>query len=227
MTFRVICLCPVNFTGSRCQTPIQSTKYCECFNNGVCLSDGTCQCLSNFYGKRCEFYLNPTPLATTTRLPCPTGICNQGTCVSLPQFGSFNCQCLVGWTGPRCNIRNFCDSQCQNGAACFTTPNGYICSCLAGFTGVNCEISTSSSASNITCANFPCLNGGTCLINVFNNPECICQRGYIGLNCEQDICRLPLVYGSCLQSITRYFYNSQLKMCQSFQYTGCRGRFKN
>ena len=221
--FTVVCLCPVNYTGSRCQTFLTGPKNCECFNNGVCLSDGSCQCLPNFYGKRCEFYLNPTPFGTTTKSPCPSGLCYQGTCMAIPQTGASYCQCFTGWTGPRCNIRNNCDSQCKNGASCFNTINGFVCSCAPGFTGLNCETSTNQVDLSLSCSNFLCLNGGTCYNNFFGKAECQCRRGYIGLNCEQDVCKLPLVYGSCLQSITRFYYNSQLKVCQPFQYTGCRG----
>ena len=67
------------------------------------------------------------------------------------------------------------------------------------------------------------MNGGSCFLSN-NNPTCLCARGFIGLNCEQDICKQPTIAGPCFGAITRYYYNSSTKQCQTFQYGGCKGK---
>lgn len=162
--YTVYCLCPVEYTGSRCQTRVTNNNnnngyfptptttqfsyiapLCQCQNNGVCRQDGTCQCPTNYYGNRCEFFQNNNyvqPSIATTANPCPAGLCVQGTCNTIPQGGASYCVCNLGWTGPRCNVRNYCQSfqaVCRNGGVCVNRENGFSCSCPPSTTGAYCE----------------------------------------------------------------------------------------
>ena len=236
--YTVVCFCRPGFTGSRCQTSTSSLTTtaanpvtCPCLNNGQCRSDGTCACQNGYYGNRCEYYSNPTTAATTPN-PCPTGLCINGYCQLGPQAGTSYCICNIGWTGPRCNVRNYCQSPqavCQNGGTCVNNLNGYSCACRAGFSGSNCQDGTGSQPGYInqqgTC-NAGCLNGGSCYFSN-NVPTCLCQRGYIGLKCEVDVCQQKPIVGVCLGSFQRFYYNPLLKQCQPFIYSGCRGNENN
>ncbi len=123
----------------RCQSAIESKteinsmkttlnpRPCNCLNDGKCRIDGSCQ------------YLNPS---TSTVNSCPLGICVQGTCVQTPNGGAYYCICNLGWIGPRCNIRNYCQSiltLCRNGGTCINQLNGYSCSCPKDRYGLSCE----------------------------------------------------------------------------------------
>jgi len=44
---------------------------------------------------------------------------------------------------------------------------------------------------------------------------------------EIDICTLPAERGICVGDIKRYFYNSDTKTCELFQYGGCLGNENN
>jgi hypothetical protein len=155
--YTVMCYCPQGYTGSRCQTSVLNIPVCQCVNNGLCRYDGSCQCQPNYYGTRCEyyqlsqpatqqvpvFYTPPTTTTTHAQLSvCPTGLCLMGTCTQIPNGAGYYCICNAGWTGPRCTIRNYCQtyySQCQNGAQCVNTQDGFGCVCNAGTTGQYCQ----------------------------------------------------------------------------------------
>ena len=153
--YTVVCYCPVGYTGSRCQTLIRLIPTCQCVNSGLCRYDGSCQCQANYYGSRCEHYqfsnqvtVAPPPPAAIIQSPssvanlCPAGLCVQGRCAQIPQGAAYYCICDWGWSGPRCNIRNYCQTyyaQCQNGAQCVNTQSGFQCVCGAVTTGQFCE----------------------------------------------------------------------------------------
>lgn len=60
----------------------------------------------------------------------------------------------------------------------------YFCICPQFTSGQLCQFY------NPGCSNYGCLNGGSCFLNVYNQPECACKTGYKGKFCET--CKLQL-----------------------------------
>lgn len=123
--------------------------------------------------------------------PCEHG----GRCLNTK--GSFQCKCLQGYEGPRCEMDvNECKSNpCQNDATCLDQIGGFHCICMpgtgllpftcfkstspllsdwlfwcVGYEGVFCQINTDD------CASQPCLNNGKC-IDKINSFHCDCPKG--------------------------------------------------
>lgn len=138
------CVCPVGYTGTRCQTNIDDCAHRPCLNGGTCL-DGlesfTCRCVPGFLGTLCQ-----TNVDDCRTQPCANG----GTCVD--GINDFKCQCRVGWGGRQCTdavpipASPCAASPCQNGGYCTERPDirlGYQCSCPDGVGGPQCTIETS------------------------------------------------------------------------------------
>jgi len=114
------------------------------FRSGQCvfisLDAVACICPTTHTGQFCEqrVYIpcNGSAVNTCHR---DHGLCNiNGTC-----------DCNVGYTGLRCDIRNFCRSDtCLNGGVCkvYEYEPFVICSCPAGFYGQKCEIRVPTAA---------------------------------------------------------------------------------
>lgn len=253
----MLCHCAPEFTGSRCQISVRTPATrqpnyplpCQCLNNGICNS-GICECQKNYYGSRCEFqnnYQTTTLAPVFQELKCPAKLCINGRCATAPQANGFYCVCNLGWTGTRCTIRNFCQSQsaqCLNSGVCVNNDNGYTCKCQAGYEGQHCENKRLSIQIVNPCgfnSQNPCSNNLGSSLTIFNQCQnggtsytkngsqmCQCPRGYIGLKCEVDICKQPLLNEPCNhQTVTRYYYNSQSRSCQVFNYGGCTANQNN
>ena len=138
--YTVVCYCAQGFSGSRCQINT-NTNFCQCLNNGVCNSNGTCSCQLNYYGVKCELNLNQVS-TTTSANSCPYSLCVHGSCLQ-KSTNSYYCNCVSGWTGSRCDVvLNACQSNnpCQNGATCNPQSNNqFTCSCVTGTYGTYCE----------------------------------------------------------------------------------------
>jgi hypothetical protein len=102
-----------------------------------------CQCGGNdFRPGHCTGVLSST---------CSVNTClNGGNCVpyssnepwcNISQAGQSCCQCLAGYSGPRCETElNECASNpCVNGGKCNNLINKYTCTCPSGFEGLKCE----------------------------------------------------------------------------------------
>lgn len=79
--------------------------------------------------------------------PTPTGAnpCEHaGKCINT--LGSFECQCLQGYTGPRCEIDvNECVSNpCQNDATCLDQIGEFQCICMPGTATGPCRVGLGS-----------------------------------------------------------------------------------
>ena len=103
------------------------------------------------------------------------------------------CDCLTGWTGKVCDVRNMpCQAVallkglnsvhqlCQNGGHCQDIGNSHKCVCAEGYSGSYCQHEVNE------CANNPCQNGATCK-DLIANYQCVCPKGYQGKNCEFNI----------------------------------------
>lgn len=49
-----ICYCDKGWTGSSCNVDLTTCFTRPCFHNGTCTDEGKCDCLSGYYGGRCE-----------------------------------------------------------------------------------------------------------------------------------------------------------------------------
>ncbi|XP_055332270.1 neurogenic locus notch homolog protein 1-like [Paramacrobiotus metropolitanus] len=197
---RFRCQCPIGFSASLCEIPIQNVcDAAPCENGGTCnllsLSSYTCECRHGYRGPNCnkEDYC--------ASYPCSNG----GTCKSLDD--GFQCQCRKGYKGVKCEEDiNECAgiSPCQQGAACVNTYGSYRCNCPRGYTGQDCD------QVFVACRPSPCKNGGRCYVDQLDryNMRCECPTGFTGKYCEVNIddcvsnqCRNG---GKCIDGVNSY-----------------------
>ncbi|CAF0904049.1 unnamed protein product, partial [Adineta ricciae] len=168
------CQCYDGYDGVLCDHEINHCEQLPCRNNGTCqplINSYQCHCTPEFHGKNCEEILSR---------PCVTNPCfNNSTC-SLALDDNFQCACLSGYTGQKCELQiNACHrNPCVHGA-CHTMPNGfYYCTCSPGYTGFDCEIEINP------CDSLPCLNNGICSKSTISTFNCTCANGYSGNQCQ-------------------------------------------
>uniref|UniRef100_A0A8C9NBQ1 Sushi, von Willebrand factor type A, EGF and pentraxin domain-containing protein 1 n=1 Tax=Serinus canaria TaxID=9135 RepID=A0A8C9NBQ1_SERCA len=182
-----ICICPLGYTGLKCETQVDECKSSPCQNNGIC-KDGigtfVCHCQPGYSGLLCEEDINECSSS-----PCLNGAhCVDGK-------NGYHCTCTKGFTGDRCEREmNECLSNpCHNRAICEDRVGSFSCKCLPGFTGVLCERNIDE------CLSRPCRNGATCRDGI-NSFRCLCVTGYTGQNCEVNI--NDCVSSPCLNQAT-------------------------
>uniref|UniRef100_A0A8B9HT31 Uncharacterized protein n=1 Tax=Astyanax mexicanus TaxID=7994 RepID=A0A8B9HT31_ASTMX len=166
--------------------------------NGLFLTGDVASGISNMHKKLLEAQSNVN-ISHITSDPCSLKPCQNGaTCnknihisqeiavlessrlvfVSPHYAEVFNCSCLAGFTGARCesDIDECMENLCNNGGTCFNNPGGFFCNCREGFSGLHCSIIDNE------CQNVMCSNGGTCW-NIQGGFFCECRPGYEG-KCE-------------------------------------------
>ncbi|XP_055602052.1 protein crumbs isoform X2 [Uranotaenia lowii] len=176
------CHCTARFKGKNCEVdmgpPCQAHP---CQHGGTCLEDTKgdykCSCAPGYTGSHCETALSFHPLCEKN--PC----LNNGTCRVLPGSNKFDCECLKGFIGDRCEI-NWDDCQpnlCLNGGRCVDGVDTFTCDCKGtGYGGTLCQ-------NNIDeCLVNPCLNGGVCF-DTYGTYLCACPTGFTGANCQMSI----------------------------------------
>eukprot|EP00003_Mantamonas_plastica_P018528 TRINITY_DN302_c0_g2_i1.p1 TRINITY_DN302_c0_g2~~TRINITY_DN302_c0_g2_i1.p1 ORF type:complete len:1333 (-),score=434.12 TRINITY_DN302_c0_g2_i1:50-3820(-) len=149
----------------------------DCSMNGMCLSNGTCDCTGGWAGNDCSVppcnkqcnrgnCVNNTCMCemgwgkdqngSCTVQDCPGG-CGQGICTQAK-----TCQCNPGWKGIDCKTRKCpgANGECNLRGACV---NNGTCDCQGGFTGMACEVAP---APNVTTIRFD--NSGSKLIVMFS-----------------------------------------------------------
>ena len=185
-----LCNCPAEFTGHSCESATIPPVNCAHLPHGdhadplKCPSEIFYKCGGGGWLMRCDigtFYnaqsnsclfrdqvkcgaSPPPPLPP--RNPCDSSPClNNGQCMRNPfRLGDFNCHCLSGFSGLRCQTRtnppppptphwqrwvaqkgtkrNCASKPCLNGGRCFDmihSEKGFLCHCPAPFIGHSCE----------------------------------------------------------------------------------------
>ncbi|KAL4237629.1 hypothetical protein ACF0H5_002343 [Mactra antiquata] len=115
--------------------------------------------------------------------PCTSNPCqHSGTCARVGYTDDYECICLPGYTGQRCetDINECASNPCMNGAICFDLINEYFCGCADGYTDTNCQTDINE------CDFQDCLNGGTC-IDTVGMAVCHCKPGFTGTVCQTGI----------------------------------------
>ncbi|KAI7791388.1 hypothetical protein IRJ41_018779, partial [Triplophysa rosa] len=126
----------------------------------------------------------PVQVGCVGGMVCEPNAClNGGVCEDL--FNHFECFCLPGWVGDRCEMNvNSCSSNpCCHGY-CSEEGLAYNCTCESGYTGTNCEVKVDA------CAGHKCANGGTCLRGI-DSYSCLCPHKFTGQNCTVRIEETP------------------------------------
>lgn len=120
----------------------------NCANGGTCNpSDGSCNCLSTFYGDRCE--LSECPAGQGDAGCSGHGACDATRGVCTVSTGPFVGEdgCDSGWTGPACSQQGCPPSDpfaapCNGNGACLDTGMGdgmRSCVCNSTHTGIACQ----------------------------------------------------------------------------------------
>ncbi|KAH0517158.1 Sushi, von Willebrand factor type A, EGF and pentraxin domain-containing protein 1 [Microtus ochrogaster] len=145
-----VCLCPLGYTGLKCETDIDECSSLPCLNGGICrdqVGGFTCECPSGYVGQLCEENINE----------CSSSPClNKGTCTD--GLAGYHCTCVRGYAGVHCetDVNECHSSPCLNNAVCKDQVGGFLCKCPPGFLGTRCEKNVDE------CLSHPCQNGATC-----------------------------------------------------------------
>jgi hypothetical protein len=131
-------------------------------NRGQCCF-GKCFCHPGFDGATCQVVD-----------PCAQTSCVGSSECRIDDAGVASCECLDGFTGPRCDIPVSCDVsenlECVNGAV---SDDCSECNCIGGWEGLSCA------DCNLDCGEFG-KPGERCL-------RCICDEKHYGDRCEHEI----------------------------------------
>jgi Notch-like protein len=127
------CTCPAGYTGTNCETVVDSCNPSPCAN-GTCaggVGTYTCTCDAGWDGVNCDNNIDDCVGA-----PCQNG----GTCVD--GINAYTCTCPTGYEGMNCETvtDNCASAPCLNGGTCVNDVGTYTCTCATGTAGANCEV---------------------------------------------------------------------------------------
>lgn len=131
-------MCPLGFSGSRCEIDRDECSVNPCLNGGQCIdrpNDFECRCPPGFVGALCQ-----DDIDECLARPCANG----ATCRQL--VNDFRCSCAPGFAGRYCteNIDECASSPCRNGGTCVDGVAGFDCRCTHDFVGIVCETPVAS-----------------------------------------------------------------------------------
>jgi hypothetical protein len=131
-------MCPLGFSGSRCEVDRDECAINPCLNGGQCIdrqNDFECRCPPGFVGALCQ-----DDIDECLARPCANG----ATCRQL--VNDFRCTCAPGFAGRYCteNIDECASSPCRNGGTCVDGIAGFDCRCTHDFVGIVCETPVAS-----------------------------------------------------------------------------------
>ncbi|XP_037922140.1 protein crumbs isoform X2 [Hermetia illucens] len=197
------CHCTPRYAGKNCEVdtgPPCASQPCQ--HGGVCVEDlrgdFQCNCPSKYVGRYCEIEISVHPLCEKN--PC----LNNGTCRVPPGGKNFECDCILGFSGSRCETDlNDCESQpCQHNGRCVDEIGKFSCDCSnTGYAGPLCQDNVDECLMN------PCLNNGVCF-DTYGSYICDCPPGYGGKNCSDEInnCLLqPCQHGGSCKEVKGSF----------------------
>jgi hypothetical protein len=171
------CECGTGYWGDNCDYQCPGGASSPCSNRGKCELNGTCTCLSPFYGSACQYQ----PCARSCG---PHGRCNTAT---------GKCICDYGYYGPGPN--NDCELECPGGGNNPCSGNGTcvngICNCFSPYKGAACD--------QKDCAQI-CVHGTCDKLHSY----CVCERGWWGDRCNTQcpggIASVCSGHGTCSSS---------------------------
>lgn len=122
---KAICTCPSGYMGPACNQDVDECSLGELTLGTAAWCEGGKECPQRALA---EPGASPESFCFTGANPCE----HAGKCINTQ--GSFQCQCLQGYSGPRCEIDvNECLSNpCQNDATCLDQIGEFQCICMPG-----------------------------------------------------------------------------------------------
>ncbi|KAK3099642.1 hypothetical protein FSP39_007401 [Pinctada imbricata] len=158
--FKYRVVCEEFYYGPSCEVFCRDRD--DRFGHYVCNENGTKTCLPGWDGYFCQQAICSSSCNSSH------GYCEE----------PYECRCRYGWTGLSCD-------QCLTNPGCIhgTCERPGECICNDGWIGKKCDIDL------MYCVKHkPCLNGGTCTIDMFSNYSCSCLEGSNGRNCQNSVC---------------------------------------
>lgn len=196
---RYTCTCSAGWTGDNCESVADVCASDPCLNGAECRGYGDryqCICALGWRGDNCHMDYNECILPGLCQ---HAGTCMESTTNAAVSPGEFECSCMSGYAGERCEeVTDHCAALsaaegCQNGGACRSSISGFKCRCEAGYAGAHCDTDIDE------CASHPCAHDGQCTdstsaIGGFGQTpvgsdafKCTCAPGFRGKTCDQDV----------------------------------------
>jgi hypothetical protein len=211
----VHCDCPLGWNGLDATHPTPNADYCEKDDNeceigpsrhNCDLISATCTNTDGSYTCACNEGWTGTGITCIDADDCEFSPCaNGGTCSDIGTL-MFDCVCVPGWRGPKCEDDwNECTMgvhACHNDASCINNDGSYTCKCDPGYSGDgfgvcddvdDCFLYKADDPNIITTVSV-CVHG-TCEDRGANYFVCTCDVGYTDSNCDRDTNECNLING--------------------------------
>jgi hypothetical protein len=210
----VHCDCPLGWNGLDAMHPTPRAYYCEIDDNeceigasrNICDTQATCTNTDGSYTCACNEGWTGTGITCIDADDCEFSPCaNGGTCSDIGTL-MFDCVCVPGWRGPKCEDDwNECTMgvhACHNDASCINNDGSYTCACDPGYSGDgfavcddvdDCFLYKQDDPNFITTVSV-CVHG-TCEDRGANYFVCTCDVGYTDSNCDRDTNECNLING--------------------------------